>query len=299
MLLQFIIIGAQKSASTFIHTCVREHPDVYMPEGETSYFESPDFENTPVTEFEKQFDKHNDKLIGIKRPNYLGIEYIPRRLKETNPETKIIIVLRSPIKRIISAYYHYMKGGYIPVLNIEKGLRKLLNNKYKESHKRAEELLEYGLYFKHITNYFNHFDKKNVLILWHNDIVSNKLAEIKKVFDFLQLDNSFVPESLNKRPQAAIYNLFRIRLIQIRNFLSVNYNAEKTRTIIHKNLFKKFIYNSYNYFDKHMLAKIFKSKKPKISKELFDKILTYYDNDINSLEAFFEKDLNNWKNSSK
>ena len=162
MLSQFIIVRAQKSASTFIHTCVREHPDIYMPEGETIYFETPYFEGTSILDFEKQFEKQKNKLIGIKRPSNLGIGYMPQRLKETNPETKIIVVLRNPLKRITSAYYHYMKGGYILVFNIEKGLVNLLNNKYKESYKRAEELLEYGLYFKHLTNYFNHFDKENI-----------------------------------------------------------------------------------------------------------------------------------------
>jgi len=44
-MLDFLIIGAQKSATTFIHRCLLEHPSVFMPPGEISFFEDPDYLN--------------------------------------------------------------------------------------------------------------------------------------------------------------------------------------------------------------------------------------------------------------
>ena len=43
MLPDFVIIGAQKSASTFMQVCLDDHPDIYLPRGETTFFESPDY----------------------------------------------------------------------------------------------------------------------------------------------------------------------------------------------------------------------------------------------------------------
>ncbi|MCH7980754.1 MAG: hypothetical protein IID59_04545 [Proteobacteria bacterium] len=38
----FVIIGAQKSASTFLQECIREHPAVYMNREEDAFFEDPE-----------------------------------------------------------------------------------------------------------------------------------------------------------------------------------------------------------------------------------------------------------------
>jgi hypothetical protein len=37
----FVIIGAAKSASTWLHLALRQHPAVYMPGHETRFFEDP------------------------------------------------------------------------------------------------------------------------------------------------------------------------------------------------------------------------------------------------------------------
>ena len=38
MQLDFVIIGAQKSGSTFLHALISDHPNIYMPSGETAYY---------------------------------------------------------------------------------------------------------------------------------------------------------------------------------------------------------------------------------------------------------------------
>ena len=43
MLPDFVIIGAMKAASTLITECLRQHPEVYMPRGETPYFRDPEY----------------------------------------------------------------------------------------------------------------------------------------------------------------------------------------------------------------------------------------------------------------
>ena len=60
MLPNFIIIGAQKSGTSFIHECLIEHPESYMPFGEISYFENPDYNQTSLEQFEQLFENKNN-----------------------------------------------------------------------------------------------------------------------------------------------------------------------------------------------------------------------------------------------
>ena len=124
--LDFAIVGAQKAGSTFLLKNLRDHPSVFMPNGEVPYFENPDFYGPNKLEF--YFNKKNKKnILGIKRPNYLNKKEVPSRLIENNPNIKIIIFLRNPVDRVISAYYHGMKMGLLPLLEINEGLKKILN----------------------------------------------------------------------------------------------------------------------------------------------------------------------------
>ena len=118
MLPKFAIIGAQKSATTFIHRCLSDHPEVFMPSGEISYFEDPDYQESSFDEFLDLFaDAKQNQLKGIKRPTYLHKPECPVRIKKIIPDVKLIVVLRNPIDRFISAYFHCIKFNFLPVID--------------------------------------------------------------------------------------------------------------------------------------------------------------------------------------
>ena len=56
MLPNFLIIGAQKAGTTFIHKCMREHPDIFLPINEVRFFENPEYLQTDFKQFEALFD---------------------------------------------------------------------------------------------------------------------------------------------------------------------------------------------------------------------------------------------------
>jgi len=196
-MLNFIIPGAQKSASTFIHKCLAEHPAIYMPADEISFFESPDYETSTVSSFWNLFNGNHNKILGIKRPSYLAKPEVPERIKKHAPDAKFIVVLRNPIRRAVSAYYHQMKYGFIPVKNIEQGLDDILNKKYVQDSKfaRASEIIDFGFYCKQLERYFSFFDRKKFLILLHEDIVEKEYRQFKP---FFHLCNAIPPIFRNR-----------------------------------------------------------------------------------------------------
>jgi len=48
MLPNFLVIGAQKSGTSFIYNCTREHPDIFAPANEVRFFENPEYLQTDL-----------------------------------------------------------------------------------------------------------------------------------------------------------------------------------------------------------------------------------------------------------
>src|SRR5690348_3927297 len=104
----FLIIGAEKAGTTFLHQALRLHGDVFMPSDEIPFFEDPDY-GAPGAwqEFSKLFEPGAGKrAIGLMRPNYLHKPECPARIHKHFPDAKLVVMLRDPVERAISAYNH-------------------------------------------------------------------------------------------------------------------------------------------------------------------------------------------------
>lgn len=296
MLPNLLIIGAQKSASTFVRGCLAEHPEIYIPTDEIPYFESPDYEQQTLTDLAKFYQGHHEKILGLKRPNYLGKPEVPARVEKHLPKAKLIAVLRNPVERAVSSYYHYMRGGFIPIRNIEVGMNLLLEGAYEQTYERAVEIIEFGFYYRNLLRYKNFFYRKQLMILLHEDIIRDKLKEIQNIYDFLNVDSSYVPNSIDSKPQAVVYSIPRIQFLSLQNPIRFQYNSDRTRvTVKESNIISKVVTKTIRLFDKTVLAKVFGSQKPVLSTELSERVHKVYQEDIEKLEGFLDKDLSGWK----
>lgn len=297
MLPNFLIIGAQKSATTFLQICLNDHPDIYLPNGETSFFESPDYEQSVIRDLERIFDEKSEKCLGIKRPNYIGKPEVPKRILSHLPNAKLIAVLRNPIDRAISAYYHNVKYGFIPPINVEIGLRKLISDpSFSAKFRRSPEIIEFGYYYKYLRKYEHYINNNQLLVFLHEDILSKPLESVQKAYDFLGVSNTFIPSSLSLRPQKVLYNLPRLKFVSLRNNFLYVYNQDRTRLFVKNRTFiDKWIVRAITILDRGILSKFLVNNKPKVSSELQKILFEIYAGDIESLEGFIGKDLSAWR----
>lgn len=294
----FIIIGAQKSASSFLQMCLTEHPDVWMPDGETPYFESPDYESQNPADLAAVFADRHETRVGIKRPNYIGKKEVPPRITSDCPNAKLIAVLRNPSDRAMSAYYHQIKSGFLPPTPHEVGIDDLLTNPdAHEKYPRGHEILEFGSYYKHISPYRHFFNRSQILVLLHEDVLSNPQECIKKVYTFLNVDDEFFPiNAIKCRPQAVVYQRTRLRILAYRPRLLYRFNARRTRMIGRSNNpLRLLIAWAIVTCDSYILSKVLGNKRPTLSVGLSQKLKNYYRDDIQQLEILLDRDLSEWK----
>lgn len=301
MLPTFVIIGAQKSATSFMQLCLANHPDIYLPQGETPFFESPDYENSDIDQLEKIFQGRSEKCVGIKRPNYIGKPEVPDRIQKHLPSAKLIAVLRNPIDRAVSAYFHYINYGFIPPLDVETGMRKLISDSsFVSEYKRSPEIIEFGYYHKYLSKYDYYTKNDQILIFLHEDILSKPLDSIQCAYDFLGVSRDFIPNSLSSRPHKVLYNLTRLKLLSHRNRFIYRYNDDRTRVFAKQMTpIDKVLAGAITTLDRKLLSKYLPNKKPKVGLEFRNLLYDLYANDIEALAGFINRDLSAWKPSGE
>jgi hypothetical protein len=298
MNLDFIILGAQKAGSSYLHSCLSEHPSVLMPPEESTIFESPDYERGGLSEFERRFATCGSATLGIKRPSYLARPEIPSRIQAYTPEAKLIVSLRNPVDRAVSAYFHYVRNRFLPMLGIEEGMRRILDGIRDEAHPASNDILEYGLYASHLKRYLALFPRSQVLILLHEELTGNALGTIQSIYLFLGLDPTYVPRALHDHPQEVLYDPLRLRIARWAHGLKFIQSEANSRIAERPHgSATKFLFRASERVDQ-TLAKVRGNRKPVLSAELRLRLVEYYRSDIDELERLLGRDLGKWKVST-
>jgi len=219
--LDFIIIGAQKSATTSLFKYLSEHPDIVMPADK----EAPFFSNTKLFDkgwssfVENYFPKAStDKLWGTASPQYMGDPRAARRIAEQNPDVKLIAILRNPIER---SYSHYTMSQRRELDNrdFDQVIDELLNEEHlqqyrttpppehnfgyensedSESNQDTHFYCVWSEYGRILQQYREYFDKDQLLVLYMDELMSDPQCSINKVTQFLGLKEKYTPANLGK-----------------------------------------------------------------------------------------------------
>lgn len=121
-------------------------------------------------------------LVGEKTADYLVDPDSPRLIKNLLPEIKLIAILRDPVERAQSHFWHSkhrLPGG----LSLS-GLAQ------KEKDENGVWVLESGFYSQQLERYFQYFDRNQLLILFHEDIQSSPNQTLQTVCKFLGVEQS-------------------------------------------------------------------------------------------------------------
>jgi hypothetical protein len=208
----------------------------------------------------------------------------------------LVVILRNPVERAISAYFHYIGQGFLPLRDVEAGMREILDGKLSEQYPASRDILEYGLYAEHLSRYMRIFDPSRFCILLHDEILKDKLGAVRKVYRFLGVNPDYMPRAISSKPQAVIYNPRRLRIHVRINRLLFKLNGTKTRIHSRKwNPFSIALARLLAIFDNRVLGPALENKKPILSAGLKSRLSAYFAADIGHLERLIDKDLSAWK----
>lgn len=290
-LFDFAVVGAQKSGTTLFGRCLNEHDEVFLPFADIDYIERDDYDSSDLSPITQALHSASPSDVkGIKRPDYLGHHHCAGRIHNIAPECKIIVVLRNPVQRAVSAYFHFMRDGLIPAMDIEKGMPRLMAHERYPKYPRAEQILDFGFYFKHLQPYRNHFGDENILVLLNSELRSDRNGALRRTFEFLGVSPDFqVPEYL-KSANVGVYSMPRIRLHHALSPIFFKYGAARKRVIL-RHPIMGIARKGFTVFDRHILGRILGNDNKGISDQLRTELENLYRDDVEQLAHFLGRDL--------
>tara|TARA_Y100000591_G_scaffold206214_1_gene178533 strand:+ start:353 stop:1261 length:909 start_codon:yes stop_codon:yes gene_type:complete len=287
-----LIAGAQKSATTFFNLWLSKHSDIFSEPKECKLFENPEYDKFNIELLKKDLQ---EKYYVIRRADWFSNIIYQKRLYKHLPNAKIIIILRNPIQRSISAYYHYMGYGITPPKSPDF-IKSLISGQYPKSIGAYKNILDYGLYYKHLSSLYNSFDAKRIKIIKNDLLFKNNADDIlKEIFSFLELDYQKLGKPENKY-QSSVYNyrLHKFRLAYYRQKYFYDKNRTKSYSIPYKDFstFKKIFSKIYWKIDYYILSRIL--NEDHINTEIIDILKDYYREDVKKLQTMVDFNVSDW-----
>jgi hypothetical protein len=220
LLPDFIIIGAQKCGTTSLYRFLTEQHACIAPslEKEIHFFDiafgkglnwyRAHFPTILYKQYLKKV-RGQDLITGEASPYYIFYPHAPRRIFETVPQVKLIVLLRNPVDRAYSHYHHQVTRGR-ETLSFEQAieaepqrlsgeLEKIMADEHYISFNQAHfSYLARGIYVDQLKAWSNLFPLEQLLILNSEAFFADPATTYRQVVAFLNAPESIL-QSAKKR----------------------------------------------------------------------------------------------------
>lgn len=186
------IIGAAKCGTTSLHTSLARHPDIFMSEPKEPGYFVPELDYYPkdLSWYLGLFaDAGDAKVVGESSTHYTKVPVlscVAGRVAEFNPSARIIYLMRDPIDRAVSHYWHNVRKS--------QEARPLLRALQEDVQYRAV-----GDYAMQLRPWMERFDSGKLLALVFEEMVADPEGALREVFRWLEVAEAPVPPALERR----------------------------------------------------------------------------------------------------
>ena len=280
-----LIIGAGRSGTTSIYEYLAAHPEVnFSITKELHYFSIPDLYTRGGKYFHSLFNKSDKKIIATADTYLLMDTEAPARVKQYNPNMRIIIMLREPVARAYSNYNYSLNFGH------EKNDIGLLKTIELEPERlNSDDIVEKNnlchcyasLYHKHITFWLNYFPKNQLLIFKLEDLNQQPELFYKNLCAQLAIDYApFEQQGKDFNAAAGAKNKWLQQLL-----LNRKHPLRKLISFVLRP-FRKLVIQS-GVIDKVYAANRKQISIPPLSEEVYQQLRSYFEKDLTLLEKEF------------
>lgn len=208
------VLGAAKCGTTTLHRYLASLPDVCMSRPKEPHFFEAEYEHG-LSFYQRQYFSHfsGEAVVGESRHRNLYLPYVPHRISETNPKSKLLVLVRHPVERAFSHWHHWYWQKREPLSfadAIQKDMARIeqgLDCDTEEERKAWGENLgpdergntgygiyrtyvDSGYYHYQIQRYLQRFPRDQLRVILFEDLVGDPARVVTDLVSFLDLDTS-------------------------------------------------------------------------------------------------------------
>jgi hypothetical protein len=205
------VLGTAKCGTTAFHHYLSQHPDIFMSNPKEPFFFEAEYHKGPEFYFNRYFrDWTGERIAGESRHRNLYLPFVPKRIHSYNPNAKFIAILRNPVERAVSHWWHWHSRS-LEQLPLEEALKsdqeRIESGAGLQSASEIEfysstldpygkgsfrTYLDSGYYYDQLERYMSRFGRNRILIILHDDFSRCTCEVVAKAFEFLECDPSVV-----------------------------------------------------------------------------------------------------------
>jgi hypothetical protein len=206
----FVIPGAPRTGTTFMHEYLDQHPGIHMSRWKEPNYFATDLDSGSYLDsltFMRDGGKYlglfagatAGQLTGEASTWYLFSKDAAANIRANNPETRIIPMLREPVAMLHSLHLRRVYGGSEDIKSFELALaaepdrREGLRIPAKARNVRALQYHDVGRYSEQVERYLDAFGSDRVHVVIFEEFRKDPATAYRRVLEFLGLDPSFTP----------------------------------------------------------------------------------------------------------
>jgi hypothetical protein len=203
----FVIIGAQKSGTTSLYHSIVQHPEIITASNKEIHYFCCNYSNGRkwyLEHFPYIFPWSKIRITGEATPEYMFLPWAADRLIDLLPKAKLIAILRNPVKRAISHYFHEIRRSpAIEDLPIMEALlaeedRITIDSRQSEIDEwndvimlRRASYKRRGIYHEQIKRFDRYWRSGRLMVINSESFFEDPIKILQQVFSFLEVDPNF------------------------------------------------------------------------------------------------------------
>jgi|TARA_R100000935_G_C2827507_1_gene163168 hypothetical protein len=246
----FLVIGAQKAGSSTLHDHLSCHPQIHMSRRkELHYFDDAFFTKT-LSAYRSEFRMSGSAIrIGESTPSYLSYPGCAEKIRTTLGDIPLVVIVRDPISRMYSQYWHGVKYGFEPLSFRDAILQEeVRQNEMGFQFHRNFDYLSRSAYETHIKKYRLLFSSVHVCRL--EDLSRFPLQILNEVYEFLGVEKVSQVKDVTAANPSKMARLQSIN--HALNAIELRVGANRLTSLIRRKNFYPFKYPKISEADREL-----------------------------------------------
>ena len=196
------VIGSMKSGTTYLSGLLRAHPEIFMssPKEPCYFVDSRVLHGAWPAMWEQGYWRSEDRYLSLfatagkakviaeastvysKAPMF---SQVPERILDFNPRARFIYIMRDPVERAISHYWHRVRW-WRERRSMVAAIRS--DPQYRDVSNYA---LQLSIYLRHVA-------RERIYLLTLEALIADPAEQIERLYDWLGIASRFQPENIGE-----------------------------------------------------------------------------------------------------